>query len=124
VASDINSTTVVGRLTRDAETRTVGDKTVAAYAIASNYYAKDKPDAVNFFDVDHWQPGGVLPYLKKGAQVVINGELRQERWTKDGVNHSKIKIMVHRLQLVGGKQQGRDPDAIGQSVSYDDEAPF
>jgi hypothetical protein len=43
---------------------------------------------------------------------------------EDGVNHSKIKIMVHRLQLVGGKQQGRDPDTIGQSVSYDEDVPF
>ena len=44
-------------------------------------------------------------YLVKGAKVFAVGELKTEKWTKDGVEKSTIKIAVRNLELVGGKQE-------------------
>jgi single-strand DNA-binding protein len=104
MATDINTITIIGRLTRDAETRTVGDKTVASFAIASNYYAgKDKGEGVNYVDVEYWTRPEFLQHLKKGKHVAVAGTLRQDRWQdKDGQNRSKIKVLGHEVQLLGG----------------------
>ena len=44
-------------------------------------------------------------YLVKGAKILAVGELKTEKWTKDGVEKSTIKIAVRNLELVGGKQE-------------------
>jgi len=91
----------VGNLTRDAESRMVGESEVAKYAIAVNGYK----DSVEFFDCEQWKVGGVLPYLTRGTSVLVEGELQTQRWEKDGQQRSKIVVKVHKLQLLGGKKK-------------------
>lgn len=126
--SDINVQVLTGRLTRDAETRSAGGTPVASFSIANNYYSKVKDNAVNFFEVEQWNPGGVLQYLKKGQQVAIHGELRQDRWEHEGKPMSRIKIISHHIQLLGGGK--RDGAASGSaqgaapSDAANDDIPF
>lgn len=96
-----NQCTFIGNLTRDAETRQVGEHEVAKYAIAVN----GRRDRVLFVDCDHWRPGGVVPYLTKGTSVAVTGELEQQSWEKDGQTRSKMVLQVRQLQLLGGKKQ-------------------
>ena len=42
-------------------------------------------------------------YLTIDRQVAIDGELRQDRWEKDGQKHSKVYIVANNVQLLGGK---------------------
>jgi single-strand DNA-binding protein len=121
----MNTVGVIGRLTRDAETRTVGDKTVAAFAIASNYYKKgagERNEEASFFDVEQWD-SKILQYLKKGQQVAVLGQLRQERWEKDGQKHSRIKIMAREIQLLGAKS-GTGSGGGSAAEGDDDDIPF
>ena len=107
--ADINSVTLVGRLTRDAEIKsTQGGTTFAKFALAVNRYAgKDKGEEVSFIDCTLWgkQADAVGKYLTKGKQIGVVGELVQERWEKDGQKHSKITVTARSIQLLGGNTE-------------------
>jgi single-strand DNA-binding protein len=100
MASSFNRFIGVGNLTKDAESKIVGEAEVARYSIAIN----GRKDKVLFLDCDHWRVGGVLEYLTKGTSVLVEGELDQQSWEKDGQKKSKFVLNVQRLQLLGGKR--------------------
>lgn len=99
--SGFNKFIGVGNLTRDAESRMVGETEVARYSVAIN----GRKDKVLFIDCDHWRIGGVLPYLTKGTTVLVEGELEQQSWKdKEGQTKSKMVLQVRSVQLLGGKK--------------------
>ena len=99
--SGFNKFIGVGNLTRDAESRMVGETEVAKYSVAIN----SRKDRVLYMDCDHWRVGGVLPYLTKGTSVLVEGELEQQAWKdKEGNPRSKMVLQVRSLQLLGGKK--------------------
>ena len=112
--SDINSVVLCGRVTRDAEVKyTSGGMAVSEISVAVNRYAgKDKGEEVSFFEVNLWgkTAEALVQYLTKGRQIVVQGELRQERWEKDGQKQSKVRINANNIQLVGGKEDRQEPD--------------
>lgn len=104
--ADINNVTLVGRLSRDAEYRSTSSGTsVCNVNIAVNRRVKKGEiwvDEASYFDVQIWGKMGesLKPYLLKGRQIAVNGELRQERWEKDGVKNSKVVIFCENVQLL------------------------
>lgn len=108
--NDMNIVAINGRLTKDAELKyTSGGMAIATLSLASNRSVKknDKwEDEANFFECTMFGKSAeaVKQYLTKGQQVSISGELRQERWEKDGQKNSRVTIIVNHLQLVGGNQ--------------------
>jgi len=81
---------------------------IGKFSIASNRSVKknDKwEDEAGFYDCVMFgkMAQSVNQYLTKGQQVSIAGEIRQERWEKDGQARSKVVIIVNHLQLMGGK---------------------
>ena len=110
MASDVNSNTIVGRMTKDSELKyTNSGMAVATLSIANNYSRKQGDqwtEEVNYFDVKLWgkRAESLDQYLKKGTQIAITGELRQERWEQDGQKRSKVIINASNIQLLGGNQ--------------------
>lgn len=50
------------------------------------------------------------PYLVKGAKVLIDGELKTDKWKgQDGTEKSSIKIAVRNLELLGDRQETAKP---------------
>lgn len=100
--SDINSLTIVGRLTRDPEVKyTSGGKALGNISIASNHGYGDKQD-VSYFDVEVWENKAIAceKYLKKGDQVMVQGYLKQKKWqTQNGENRYKIVIVCIQIQF-------------------------
>jgi single stranded DNA-binding protein len=95
----------LGNVTKDPETRQVGEKEVARFGIAVNGY-KDKAE---FFDLEWWNPNGALAFIGKGTQVFIEGEFQTQTWEKDGQERSKKVVNVRTIQLVGSKPKKADP---------------
>ena len=138
--SDINSVVLCGRVTRDAEVKyTSGGMAVSEISIAVNRYAgKDKGEEVSFFEVNIWgkTAEALVQYLTKGRQIVVQGELRQERWEKDGQKQSKVRVNANNIQLVGGRDDVQKPtssapqptkqpaDIGGPEMFDDDQIPF
>ncbi|MBO4409785.1 MAG: single-stranded DNA-binding protein [Spirochaetales bacterium] len=112
MAVDINVAVLVGRLTRDCELKSTPQGTsVCRFSIAVNRRKRtgDKwEDEVSYFDVVLWGRSAetLNPYLQKGRQVSIEGELRQNRWEQDGKTNSKIEVVANNVQLLGGGNQG------------------
>jgi single-strand DNA-binding protein len=110
--ADINHVVLVGRLTRDAELKyTPGGLAVCNLGLAVNRRVKQGDqwaDEANFFDVTLFGKLGesIKQYLVKGKQVAIEGELRQDRWEKDGQKHSKVFIVANNVMLLGGGKGG------------------
>jgi len=132
MATDMNSVTVVGRLTRDAELKySQGGMAIAPFSIANNYRKKSGEswaDEVNYFDVTYSGKAAeaVSKYLTKGKQVGVEGVLRQNRWqNKEGENRSKIEILANSVQLLGGEKSERsEPQSLAQSADFKDDVPF
>ena len=105
---DLNSVVLVGRLVDDAELKYTKDgMAISKFRLASNYYqGKDKEDGVSFFDVTMWgkQAESVSQYLTKGKRIAVQGELRQERWEKDGQKQSRVAITAQSVQLLDSKE--------------------
>ncbi|MCP4393225.1 MAG: single-stranded DNA-binding protein [Alphaproteobacteria bacterium] len=136
MANDINKVVIVGRLTRDSELSfTNSGFALTKFSIATNRRKKSGDtweDEANFFDCTIWGKRGeaLNNYLKRGQQVAVEGELKQERWEKDGVKRSKVTIEVTNLQLIGGKSEGNQQDynpkkdPAHNSGSFEDTIPF
>jgi single-strand DNA-binding protein len=110
--TDINRVIIIGRLTRDCETKfTQSGQAVCKFSIAVNRKRKvgdQWEDEANFFDAVLWgrQAESLNQYLVKGKQVAIDGELRQDRWEQDGQKRSRVEIVVGSIELLGGGQGG------------------
>lgn len=127
MAGDINQVVLVGRITRDAELRYTSSGTaICNFSIAVNRRMKKGDqwvDEASFFDLSLWekQAESLQRYLLKGTQVAVQGELRQDRWEKDGQKFSKIQVFVNNLQLLGSRGGAREEDR--GSDSYQAPAP-
>jgi single-strand DNA-binding protein len=130
---DTNIFIHVGRLTRDAELKRLSTGTaILTFSLAVNRRVKDGDawkDEASFFDYSYFGKGAeaVAQYMTKGGQVVVEGEVKQDRWEKDGQKHSRVVFVAQNVQLVGGKRDARQdggqvsPD---QPAAFQDDIPF
>ncbi len=125
MASDINSVTLVGRLTRDAElSYTQGGMPVVALSVAVNRARKENDqwiEEVSYFDISYFSKAAenLKQYLTKGKQIAVQGALKQDRWEKDGQKFNKVRIMANSVELLGGRSEGMGGGAPqGSSASY------
>ncbi len=104
-----NSVVVLGNLARDTELRyTPQAVPVASFAVAVNWKPKvGAADGVAFVDVEAW--GRLAEHcaanLKRGRQVLVCGELRQDRWVDKTSQKrcSKLFVVAETVQFLGGK---------------------
>jgi len=132
--NDLNKVTLIGRLTRDPELKTIGATTVAKFSLASNKSFTvngEKKEKVFYFDCEIWgKLADVLGrYATKGKQIAIEGGLEQETWdTQDGKKASKVKIRVENFQLLGGKSEASNVpttiEEMGTEVPVEDDSVF
>ncbi|MCX7788644.1 MAG: single-stranded DNA-binding protein [Spirochaetes bacterium] len=140
--ADINHVVLVGRLTRDAQLKyTNSGIAISTFAIAINRRIKQGErwtDEAHFFDITLFgkQAEAINQYLRKGNQVAIEGELRQDRWEQDGQKRSKIVIVANNIQLLGNRPAGTGdrvsplpeeeipPVENGATGSFEDDIPF
>ena len=110
--TDINSVTVIGRITKDAEMKRIEtDMPLGFFTIATNRSKKDSggnfTNEASFFDVNIYgrYAETIIGRLKKGVQVCITGSLKQERWSDySGQNRSRVMIIAESVQFLGAKK--------------------
>lgn len=110
--ADYNHCVLLGRLTRDVETKYLPSGTAIAdmsLAVGKtwNDNSGQKKERTSFFDVTAFGRTAEVAgeYLRKGAQVLISGELVQETWDdkQTGQKRSKVKVHCNELKMLGGK---------------------
>jgi len=97
MARSINQVILMGRLTRDPETRTTpSGKSVTSFTLAVDRQTQD--DQTDFFDVTAWEKLGdlVAQYLSKGRRCLVQGRLRQDSWDdkETGKKRSRIEVVA------------------------------
>jgi single-strand DNA-binding protein len=119
--ANLNKVMLIGRLTRDPETRTFpnGGK-VANFGFAVNNRKKNQQtgeweEEPVFVDVKAFnrEQGRKLAdlveqYLRKGHQAYIEGHLQLDRWTskQDGKEQSKLRVVLEDLQFLEPRKDG------------------
>ena len=130
----MNNWNFTGRLGKDVETRYLpnGDA-VANFTVAVDFGYGDKKGAIwarcSMFGK---RAEAVSPYLTKGQQVAISGELSERKWTdKEGVEKTTQEVRVNELTLVGGKSEAQPSKPAPKSTppkakssDFDDDIPF
>jgi single-strand DNA-binding protein len=127
--ANLNKVMLIGRLTRDPETRTFanGGK-VANFGFAVNNKKKNPTtgqwdDEAVFIDVkaSNREKGRQLAdlveqYMRKGQQFYLEGHLTFEQWmSKEGQKQSKLKLVLDDFQFLeprtdgGGMRSGSTP---------------
>lgn len=104
--SDVNVIVVKGNVTRDGELkRTPSGTAVLEFGLANNRFAgRDNPTRVNFFDVAIWggRAEALERYVRKGAGMIIEGEMEQHRWERDGAKRTRWVLKARDVNFAGG----------------------
>ena len=121
--TDINSITLVCRLTKDvgSDERDFGylqnGTCYAKLSVAVNESKKGQDgnwqDYANYFEVHVYgkTAENLKPYLTKGQQICVKGALHQDRWEKDGQKQSRVSIIADQVQLLGGKSDSNNSES-------------
>lgn len=110
----LNQVILMGRLTKDPEVRTVGEKQVSKgrFTLAVNRpkYGDAQPQA-DFIPVVVWRSTAefVERNFHKGKQVYVVGRLQTRSWEKDGVPHYGFEVTASEVGFADSlpKQDGQ-----------------
>jgi len=136
----LNKVFLIGRLTRDPEIRFLpSGLQVTSFTVAVNRPYKTKgsdewKEETYFFDIEAF---GMLAerlgkQLGKGTQILIEGQLRQDRWeTASGEKRTKVKVVADKVSIISGKQTEKvekeeelDITTEPEDFSSDEDVPF
>ncbi len=111
----INRVVLVGRLTRDAEIRTLPSGTsVCGLRIACNTSRRDAEtgeprERPNYFDVSIYGAAAdsVGRFTRKGSRVGVDGRLEWREWETDGQRRQAVSIVADTVQFLDSPGGGR-----------------
>jgi single-strand DNA-binding protein len=111
----MNNWILSGRLGRDAETRTLqSGKTVVSFSIATDEYRKnangESEKQTLWTSVSWFNGGGLVPYLKKGAVVLVEGRPTARAYTnKEGQPACALEMLANRIEMMSFAADGEKP---------------
>ena len=138
MANDLNQCSFIGRLGKDVEIKyTQSGDAIASFSIAIGSAWKDKngqkQEATEWINCTAFGKLAEImgKYLAKGSQVYVSGRMKTDKYTdKSGVEKYFTKIIVDKMQMLGGKSEGGQPErqqASNQKPNDDDfggDCPF
>lgn len=113
--SSINNVTLLGRMTRDPESRSLQSGTkVANFSLAMNRKWKDSggtmQEEVVFVEIEAWarQAEVVCEYAGKGDLLGVEGRLKLDQWEdkNSGEKRSRLKVVAERITLMPKGDKG------------------
>lgn len=120
--ADLNRVTLVGRLTKDPESRqTAGGTDVCSIRLAVTSRTNkggEWTDQSNYFDVTVFGRTAetAAQYLAKGRRIGVDGRLSWREWEKDGVKRQAVEIIANDLFFLDSKGEGGEPRSSGDSM--------
>jgi single-strand DNA-binding protein len=121
----MNKVMLVGRLTRDAEVRTLpSGKPVANFTIATNEFrGNGAGERTEYHSLVAWDRLAEIcgQFLSKGQLVDVEGRLQTRQWDDDGgVRHWKTEVVVSSLEMLSGrgkKEYAREAQNVAVEAS-------
>jgi len=118
---DVNKVTLIGRLTRDPESKQIKNgQSLATFTVATNYFWKDaktkeKKDKTEFHRVVAWGKLAeiVSNYLEKASRIYLEGRLQYRDWEDDkGMKRTQSDIVADEIVMLGHKGTKDASDAL------------
>lgn len=112
---DLNKVQLIGRLTRDPETRnTQSGQMVATFSVATSREWRDqqsgeKKSQTEFHNVVAWRKLAeiVSQYMKKGRQIYVEGYLQTRSWDDpSGQKRYRTEIVADNIIMLGSSSGG------------------
>ena len=131
-----NIVVIAGNLTKAPELRfTASGTAVAKFSIANNQrklVGEEWVDDTSYFDVVVWkkQAERCAEHLTKGSSVLVEGKLKQNKWTdKEGNNRYSVEIIAFKVSWEKPKHHEAEPEDMSQHNQVieeveQDEVPF
>jgi single-strand DNA-binding protein len=139
MATNLNSVTIVGNITRDPEARfTSTGRQTTTFGVAvnrswRNQQTQEWEERTSFFNVVTWAQlaENVSSSLQKGMRVVVTGRLEHRSWeTEQGDKRSVVEIVaeevgpslrfatadVHKVERSGPSDRGPAPPSAPQTT--------
>lgn len=129
--SSVNKAILLGNLGADPEVRHLENgRAVATFSLATNETYKNKAGekvtSTEWHNIVLWSPLAEISekYLKKGAQVYIEGNITHRSYTSDGTTKYITEVVGRDLTLLGRKEKvppPQDPlEVYGETLSPDE----
>ncbi|MBI4122008.1 MAG: single-stranded DNA-binding protein [Parcubacteria group bacterium] len=120
---DLNKVMLIGRLTRDPETRTTPQaQQVTTFSVATSFSWKDQTGnrqvKTEFHNVVAWRKLAEITaqYLKKASKIYVEGRLQTRSWDDpQGVKKYRTEIIMDNMIMLdskgasGGGAMGSNP---------------
>lgn len=137
----MNKVILLGRLTRDPETRynqlASGSMAISKFSIAVDrrFQKKEGETTADFFSCTAFGKLGefVQKYLAKGAKIVLTGRIQNDNYTnKSGEKVYSVQIIVDEIEFAGAKTESNNqapqpaPDGAWMDIpeGIDTDLPF
>jgi single-strand DNA-binding protein len=126
----MNKVILMGRLTKDPETRQAGETTVTRFSIAvDRRYKQDGGQAADFPSCVAFGKTAdfITKYFHKGMKILLEGRIQTGSYDKDGVKHYTTDVVADSVEFAESKKADdkQQQDADGWAEIPDDlELPF
>ncbi len=130
----MNNVQLVGRIGKDAEYNNVSaEMNVITFTLATSESftnkAGEKVEATEWHTIKRFQKSTkIAEFLTKGTLVSVQGQIRTEKWDKDGVTHYKTIIKAEKIELLSkAKDSTPGSDQVEDNIPKedgDDSLPF
>ena len=114
--SNFNQVILMGNFTRDPQLSYTPNQTpVVEFGLAVNRKWKSEDgsqrEEVLFIECQCYGKRAevIVKHFTKGNPIFVQGRLKQERWEKDSVQHSRIRVMVESFEFIGRKETDNEP---------------
>ena len=124
---DLNKVMLIGRLTRDPESRTTPQGvTVCNFSVATSRTWKDQQgvtqDKTEYHNVVAWRRLGEIcaQYLAKGRQIYLEGHLQTRNWDDQttGQKRYRTEVVADNMIMLGSKSDHvKSADADSQETA-------
>lgn len=108
----MNSLIIKGRLTSDPELRVTPNATeYCDFTVAvDRYMGKDKERETDFVPCRAWRQTAafVAEYFKKGQEMLVSGEIRFDKYEKDGEKRTYSYCTANRIEFCGGRRESTE----------------
>lgn len=126
-----NKVFIIGRLTRDPETRyTPSGVAVTRFtvAVSRSFRSQKGQGETDFLRVVAWRRLAEIcgEYLKKGRLVAIEGRLQISTWEKNGEKMKSAEIVADNMQMLERKRETETVPAANNfgETTGSEETPF
>lgn len=129
----VNKVILIGRLGKDPEVRYMpSGGAVANVSIATSEKWKDKQsgeqkERTEWHNLVFYQRLAEIvgEYLKKGAEIYVEGKLQTRKWQdKSGNDRYTTEIICHEMQMLGGRPTGDRNESRERTAPVSDENRF